>query len=290
MKTFNFYQDIKCSIWRRQHFSIEAENETEAKRIAMKFQNEDVSNYDEYLSSELNYETEELIPVDENNGADTIQLYLKGENQPFATNGEIFLNNFNQFKNAHEMAAQDIENNTIEATDCWGGGEYYAFHEDNKLNIIVTYFNQTAVRFTFDESWQSLVEKNKKFRKVMSDYLIKKDEENTPLVHDWLNGHLTAIANTSMCVENKTPFDLYDVVNLWGKYATKKIYTAGELIGYQVVGDDGELPDGYFSFQVFKDKHEATRILRKTEVEEPHKTGMTIYPIYEGDVEEPTFI
>ena len=36
MGTFKFYQDIKCSIWQRQFFSIEAESEEEAKRIAMK--------------------------------------------------------------------------------------------------------------------------------------------------------------------------------------------------------------------------------------------------------------
>ena len=87
MKTFKFYQDIKCTIWRRQYFEIEAENVDEAKRIAMKFRDSDAVDSDEFERSELDYDTEELMLPSENGGQETIQLYLRGEEYPFATNG-----------------------------------------------------------------------------------------------------------------------------------------------------------------------------------------------------------
>ena len=43
MNKFDFYQDVKCSIWLRQFFTIEAENEKEAKMKAKEFQDKDVS-------------------------------------------------------------------------------------------------------------------------------------------------------------------------------------------------------------------------------------------------------
>ena len=68
MTTFKFHQDIKVSIWRRQHFSIEADSPEEAKAKAIKFKNEDVSNHNEFLYEELMYESEELMLPDENGG------------------------------------------------------------------------------------------------------------------------------------------------------------------------------------------------------------------------------
>ena len=56
------------------------------------------------------------------------------------------------------------------------------------------------------------------------------------------------------------------------------------------VGDDDELPERLFSFQIICKKEDAVQILNKTEVEEPNKTGMVICPVYESDIEEPSFI
>jgi len=156
MKTFQFYQDIKVSVWQRQFFEIEAENEQDAKRLAMKFKNNDVSDEAEYTHSETLYDTEEFIPVDENGGSDTIQLYLRGEEHPFTTNGNKEIKqmtaSFDQFKDAHQVAERDMAHHTIEAVDCWGGGEFSAYHADGCLNIVSVHYDGTAEKYTFRES------------------------------------------------------------------------------------------------------------------------------------------
>ena len=68
MEKFKFHQDVKCTVWVRQFFTIEAENQEDAKRMAMQFQNEDVSDYPEYERQEYLLDTEELMLSDENDG------------------------------------------------------------------------------------------------------------------------------------------------------------------------------------------------------------------------------
>lgn len=85
-RIFKIHQDIKVSIWQRQHFEIEAENEEEAKKLAMVYKNMDVSSDMMTVDTETLYETEEFILPEENDGQETIQLYFQGEEQPFATN------------------------------------------------------------------------------------------------------------------------------------------------------------------------------------------------------------
>ena len=46
----------------------------------------DVSSDRMTVDTETLYETEEFILPEENDGQETIQLYLQGEEQPFATN------------------------------------------------------------------------------------------------------------------------------------------------------------------------------------------------------------
>ena len=58
MNKFDFYQDVKCSIWLRQFFTIEAENEKEAKMKAKEFQDKDVSKSNAFTYSEFQFETE----------------------------------------------------------------------------------------------------------------------------------------------------------------------------------------------------------------------------------------
>ena len=73
-------------------------------------------------------------------------------------------------------------------------------------------------------------------------------------------------------------------------FASVRELQPAELVGYQVIGDDDEFPADLFSFQIIRKKEDAIHILRKSEVEEPHKTGMKIWPVYEGEIEEPQFI
>lgn len=42
MKEFEFYQDIKVTVWERQHFSVEAESYEQALKIAKEYQRKDV--------------------------------------------------------------------------------------------------------------------------------------------------------------------------------------------------------------------------------------------------------
>jgi hypothetical protein len=59
------------------------------------------------------------------------------------------------------------------------------------------------------------------------------------------------------------------------------------IIGYQIVKRDGlEIPDGFFSFQVFSQSFVNDWLLLN-DIEE--KTWKSI-PVFEGDVEEPAFI
>ena len=297
MGTFKFYQDIKCSIWQRQFFSIEAESEEEAKRIAMKFQDEDVSAYSNFERSEFLHETEEYIPVDENDGADTMQLYLKGEEYPFATNGsdeyKKSLYCFDEFKSAHAVASQEISAYPLECTYKGTEGSYCAFHKDGKLVVILLDDEDRAVRYTFHKSWSELVAQDTSFQNHMANYLKNKFSKN-PYICDeimkWLNEDLTQMFESSNKVGDTVPFTLEELVMCAHGYANIFEYKAAKLLGYQVVGEDGVLPGGYFSFHVIRDIHQAKNLLHKTEVEEPHLTGLTICPIYEGDIEEPSFI
>ena len=77
-KEFDFYQDVKVTTWVRQSFSVEAETKEEALKMVEKFKTEDIATSDEsYLmyDSEWMTETWEEIPVEENGGCATIELY-----------------------------------------------------------------------------------------------------------------------------------------------------------------------------------------------------------------------
>lgn len=66
-----------------------------------------------------------------------------------------------------------------------------------------------------------------------------------------------------------------------------------KLIGYQIVDEDTyapSMPDGFYSFQIIRPsclQKVANKFFRK-QMDDPVK--WVIIPIYEGDVEEPTFI
>lgn len=82
MTTFKFWEDVKHTIWLRNHFEIEAETEEEAKQKAITlFDENHIPDEDwEYLNETI----EEMQPV-ENDGQTTREL--------FNENGEVLADN-----------------------------------------------------------------------------------------------------------------------------------------------------------------------------------------------------
>ena len=77
-KEFEFYQDVKVTVWARQKFTIEAESKEEAMKMVEKFKSEDIGTSDDshlIWDTEWMTETWEDIPVEENGGCATIELY-----------------------------------------------------------------------------------------------------------------------------------------------------------------------------------------------------------------------
>ena len=91
MKEYNFYQDVKVTCWVRQKFTIEAESESEAKKIAEKYKSEDISESDDsdlILDTEWLVGTCEPLSVEENGGCSTIELY-NSKKELIGQNAEI---------------------------------------------------------------------------------------------------------------------------------------------------------------------------------------------------------
>lgn len=76
-KEFEFYQDVKVTVWQRQHFRIEAESIEEAREQAKRYTQFDVSFEDDIDVDEIEwlYDTEELMIPEDNNGESTIEVY-----------------------------------------------------------------------------------------------------------------------------------------------------------------------------------------------------------------------
>lgn len=75
MKTFNFYQDEKVTIWNRTHFTVEAETQEEAnQKVLEAIKNGDISDF-KYTTSKYIYESVEELSVEENYGNSTIEIY-----------------------------------------------------------------------------------------------------------------------------------------------------------------------------------------------------------------------
>lgn len=286
MKTFDFYQDIKVSMWQRQAFSIKAKSKDEAKRIAMGFVNKDVSNSEYIVETETLFDTEEYIEVSEAHPNGTIQLFVDGETVPFATNAirpekSMYVN---QYKSIQETVNDWLNGVTHKFTKQFKGTTYHTFEENDKLCIVVDWDGFQATKYLFTESWYDIVANNMMFRKKMMDFIFEKntDEYTVFSVHDWLKGHLTDITNV--------PFTIEEFIKVWGKKANRIQAGTQPLIGYQIINDNGEMPEGLFSFQIIKSKDMAEKWLAEAKEKEPEKKGLFVYPVYQGDIENPTFI
>ena len=82
METFNLYIDRKCSIWEREHYTIEAENETEALRKCISL-DADPDNV-EYLDDTVEY----MLPV-ENNDNPTMEVFNSATDEVILSNNPI---------------------------------------------------------------------------------------------------------------------------------------------------------------------------------------------------------
>ena len=84
---FYYYYDEKVTVWRRNHFTIEAESQEKADAMAI----EDMIEPWEIEVDEGEYifETEEGISPENNAGKSTIELYSKeDEDNPLYENGK----------------------------------------------------------------------------------------------------------------------------------------------------------------------------------------------------------
>lgn len=87
MKEFEFYQDVKVTIWQRQYISVMAESKEEALKMVEKYKTHDASVYLSPINTEYLYDTEELMLPEENGGFATIELYDNENNEMIGCNG-----------------------------------------------------------------------------------------------------------------------------------------------------------------------------------------------------------
>lgn len=90
-KEFEFYQDVKVSVWVRQYFSVEAESKEEAVKLVEKYAKIEVDECDDdiYIGDyEWLYDTWSNISVEENGGHSTIELYDLNSHELIGFNGK----------------------------------------------------------------------------------------------------------------------------------------------------------------------------------------------------------
>lgn len=64
------------------------------------------------------------------------------------------------------------------------------------------------------------------------------------------------------------------------------------IIGYQIESADGQhnTPNEFWSFEIFKTKENAEKWLKESRLDDKFPGEWHIIPIYEGDIEEHSFI
>ena len=63
-----------------------------------------------------------------------------------------------------------------------------------------------------------------------------------------------------------------------------------KIIGYQITNDKQEIPNGLFSFQIFKTTTQAYKYARAIGINDLCDDGWFIQQVHEGDIENPTYI
>ena len=82
MKTYSYYQDVKCTVWERKHFTVNAASQQEADEIAKRcvvgnVHDQTDGNILALEEDETIYDTMDLFPLEENHGSPTIEVYRK---------------------------------------------------------------------------------------------------------------------------------------------------------------------------------------------------------------------
>lgn len=63
-----------------------------------------------------------------------------------------------------------------------------------------------------------------------------------------------------------------------------------KVIGYQITNKQNEIPEGLFSFQIFKTEEQAYKYAREHGVVIDWDKSWFIRQVRDGDIEEPTYI
>lgn len=92
MPTYDFYQDVLCTSWERRHFTVTAQNQEEADMIAAQCKDKPLC-FDPdaepgktvycVFEDETLLETVEPLPITDNHGKPTIEVYR--------SNGDLFI-------------------------------------------------------------------------------------------------------------------------------------------------------------------------------------------------------
>ena len=82
MKTYSYYQDVKCTVWERKHFTVNAASQQEADEIAKRcvvgnVHDQTDGNILALEEDEMIYDTMDLFPLEENHGSPKIEVYRK---------------------------------------------------------------------------------------------------------------------------------------------------------------------------------------------------------------------
>ena len=84
---FYYYYDEKVTVWKRNHFSIEAESQEEANAMAIENMIEPWEI--EIDETEYLFDTDEELSPENNDGRSTIELYSKANGfEPLYENGK----------------------------------------------------------------------------------------------------------------------------------------------------------------------------------------------------------
>lgn len=141
-KEFEFYQDIKVTVWGRQRFTIEAESREAAREIAKKYAESDVAHEIEDVDTEYLFDTEELLLPEENGGCSTIEVY------------EFTGNYFNNEPIADNSIKQDKE-----TTSANYFSRHYSFKKEVESKIIEMLGDK--VKYFSDMNYEVLVQESR---------------------------------------------------------------------------------------------------------------------------------
>lgn len=95
---------------------------------------------------------------------------------------------------------------------------------------------------------------------------------------------------TSDAVDDSVPFTLADLVRGGATFAKVREVRSARLIDYQVAGEGGEMPEGLFFFLDIRDLAHTQAIFEDALAGGSQIYDLALHPVYEGDIEESSFI